>query len=1005
MSFLSELSFEHFFRNTDAIILITDAEDGKLIDVNDAAIRFYRYTLEQFRSMKTSDIVQQTKNSSALYDNSSRGVIELHKNAEGKIRTVKVITSSCNFGDATHLVSIVDDITDEVNGQSNPESVSKEREEQYEEAFQSNPVAQAVTKIADGEFIAVNKHFCTFFGYSNEELIGTTTFMLQMWENSENRASVIKQLQHSGQVRMLETTIRIHSGEIRNIMLSMERILWKGVPCIISSIVDITERKQAEEKQWEISTRLEAALSSMTDAVFISDINCNFLEFNEAFATFHRLKSKSECARTLAEYPGFLEVYFEDGTLAPLDMWAVPRSLRGETVTNAEYILRRKDTGESWVGSYNFAPIRDKDGTIVGSVVVGRDITVQKNIERARCEAQRRYEMVIESITDNFFALDDQLHFTHINTSALRYFNFSRSEVIGKTPYELSPTFKGSDFEKTFLEVKSMMQPVHKEIESKTRQKTLELHAYPGPENITVIFRDITERRLQAISLAAEKERLSVTLRSIGDGVITTDTAGNVVLINKVAEQLTGWTQQDAEGKPLPEVFYIVNEFTRKRCENPVEKVLKTGSVVELSNHTILISRDGREIVLADSGAPIMDKDNHIIGTVLVFRDMTEKSKLEETMQRIDKLDSLSVLAGGIAHDFNNLLGGIFGYLDLAREETATDSPASKYLDKALTVFNRAKDLTMQLLTFSKDGTPIRKVTNIGPLIKENASFVLTGTNVRYHCTVSDDIRLCEIDQNQIGQVIDNIVINAQQAMPLGGTIIITVENVTITNTKFPSLHAGPYILISITDSGIGIPREHIKRIFDPFFTTKQKGNGLGLATSYSIIQKHDGLIDVESQIGKGTTFRIYLPASNSNEETAIHKTMVTHKGSGTILVMDDEDFMREVIERMLVSMGYSVICVKNGQEAITTFSNNKDSREPIKVAILDLTIPGGMGGMELISKLKPQYPQVFFFAASGFSENPLMSRPQEFGFTGSVRKPFKKAELAALLDLHFGKS
>jgi CheY-like chemotaxis protein len=241
--------------------------------------------------------------------------------------------------------------------------------------------------------------------------------------------------------------------------------------------------------------------------------------------------------------------------------------------------------------------------------------------------------------------------------------------------------------------------------------------------------------------------------------------------------------------------------------------------------------------------------------------------------------------------------------------------------------------------------------------------------------------------------------------MPLGGTIIITVENVTITNTKFPSLHAGPYILISITDSGIGIPREHIKRIFDPFFTTKQKGNGLGLATSYSIIQKHDGLIDVESQIGKGTTFRIYLPASNSNEETAIHKTMVTHKGSGTILVMDDEDFMREVIERMLVSMGYSVICVKNGQEAITTFSNNKDSREPIKVAILDLTIPGGMGGMELISKLKPQYPQVFFFAASGFSENPVMSRPQEFGFTGSVRKPFKKAELAALLDLHFGKS
>ncbi len=507
---------------------------------------------------------------------------------------------------------------------------------------------------------------------------------------------------------------------------------------------------------------------------------------------------------------------------------------------------------------------------------------------------------------------------------------------------------------------------------------------------------EISDRKMAELLLEQEKERLSVTLRSIGDGVITTNVDGNITMLNKAAEELTGWKTEEAVGHPLLEVFVIINEQTRELCKNPVEKVLQSGKIIELENHTALISKNGSEIIIADSGAPIRDKESRITGVVLVFRDMTEKQKLNESMQRAQKMESVALLAGGIAHDFNNLLGGVFGYLEMAKDNLAVQKldTLSVNLNKATKVYDRAKALTRQLLTFSKGGRPIRKTQHLAPIITHSTNFALSGSNVTAQLIIADDLWLCDCDENQIGQVIDNIVINAKQSMPLGGRIIVTAENVSDQTG-----HPGHYVRVSVKDFGIGMPSEILLKIFDPFFSTKETGHGLGLATVFSIIKHHDGWIDVESKPGQGSTFHVFIPASQKSTNGVITTNNLEHKGIGSVLLMDDEEFMLEVVGQMLEEMGYSVVCTKDGKEAIAHYIRAEDSDQPFAACIFDLTIPGGIGGKETAAAIRDINPNSIIIASSGYSEDVIMSNPTEHKFTDKIIKPYRKNELSELLN------
>ena len=500
-------------------------------------------------------------------------------------------------------------------------------------------------------------------------------------------------------------------------------------------------------------------------------------------------------------------------------------------------------------------------------------------------------------------------------------------------------------------------------------------------------------------ALEEEKERLSVTLRSIGDGVITTDIKGKIVLLNKAAEEMTGWSNEESIGKYMHEVFSIRDEVTGKKYEDLVKGVISKDKIGKLPEHSLLVTRDGKEKIVADSIAPIHDRESKIIGIVLVFRDITDKMKMEEEFMKATKLESVGILAGGIAHDFNNILTGIIGNISIAKMYVSSQDKVYDVLTKMERASFQAKNLTHQLLTFAKGGTPVKKVSSIKALIENSTIFALRGSNVKPEFLLDKDLWNVEIDEDQISEVINNLVINANQAMPEGGVIKVLADNVNVDNSDVLPIRGGKYVKIKIEDNGIGIPEEYLQKIFDPFFTTKQEGSGLSLATTYSIIKKHDGYIDVESDIGKGTSFYIYIPASEQDVLALDDLDFkLIKKGKGRVLVMDDEEFVRDVAGEMLKAIGYEVEFARDGLEALRKYRKAKEKQKLFDCVILDLTIPGGMGGKELIKELVEIDPEVKAIVSSGYSNDPIMSNYRDYGFSGVVPKPYEIKELSKVL-------
>ncbi|MCF6188735.1 MAG: ATP-binding protein, partial [Desulfobulbaceae bacterium] len=476
---------------------------------------------------------------------------------------------------------------------------------------------------------------------------------------------------------------------------------------------------------------------------------------------------------------------------------------------------------------------------------------------------------------------------------------------------------------------------------------------------------------------------------------IPTDATGLIVFINRVTEQLTGWTEREATGRPVEEVFNIVCENTGNICENPVHKVLELGNIVELTDHTILIAKDGTRRNIADSGAPIRDRKSTIIGTVLVFRDVTLEKKNEAELLKVKKLESIGVLAGGIAHDFNNILAAILGNINLAAQYIEPESKAGLLLKEAEKASTRAKQLTQQLLTFSRGGEPVKSIESLPELIRESADFVLHGTNIVCKYDIPDNLCPVEVDRGQIGQVIQNLVLNSRHAMPEGGTITISCANVEDSRQElFQGLQDEKYVRISLGDTGVGIPESMLEKIFDPYFTTKQEGSGLGLAISHSIIKKHRGFIQAHSMPGQGTTFTFYLPAGNESQSEQSYEPETISATGGTILIMDDEEMFMDVATRMLEHLGFEVVAAENGEEAIARYRRLMDDGIAVAAIILDLTIPGGMGGKEAVHEIRRINPAAKVIASSGYSTDPVMAKYQDYGFSASVAKPFNLKEL-----------
>ncbi|MHB8413965.1 MAG: hybrid sensor histidine kinase/response regulator [Acidiferrobacteraceae bacterium] len=498
--------------------------------------------------------------------------------------------------------------------------------------------------------------------------------------------------------------------------------------------------------------------------------------------------------------------------------------------------------------------------------------------------------------------------------------------------------------------------------------------------------------------LAQGREQLAITLRCIADGVITTDTSGRVLLMNQAAEQLTGWVQADAVGCPLDEVFRIEHQVTKTPIVGLVGTVLREwrSGIPEGESSFCLVSRDGGARLVSNKIAPIFGQDEKPVGTVVVFQDVTEKQRIVEEQQKASRLESIGILAGSIAHDFNNILTAILGNISLAKFYAGNGDHIHERLTEAEKATLWARDLTQQLLTFAKGGSPIRKTVEVASVVRSAAEFACRGSSV---CCVfgAMEPELADADESQIRQVIHNLVLNAQQATTNGEPIRVAVRKVHLKYGESP-LPAGSYIEISCRDGGAGITQGNLSKIFDPYFTTKPKGTGLGLTTSYSIIKRHDGFIRAESTLGQGTCFSVLLPASNGVVMPEPVVAESPRRGVGRILVMDDEIFIRELLKRLLALFGYEGEFAQDGREAIKLYMAAKEHGRPFDLVVMDLIVPGGMGGQEAVKRLLELNPEAKVVVSSGYSNDPVMADFHQYGFCDAVAKPYKNDELRQVI-------
>ncbi len=510
---------------------------------------------------------------------------------------------------------------------------------------------------------------------------------------------------------------------------------------------------------------------------------------------------------------------------------------------------------------------------------------------------------------------------------------------------------------------------------------------------------ELTSLKAEYKVIASRKNELEKMLESIGEGVIAVDLNMRVIFCNKTAVVICGCDSHGATGRPLAENFNLINATSREAAANPIEKTFQTSQIVGLEHNSVIITPAGEEKYLSATSAPIFDDSGKLNGAILVFRDISDRKKMEEELLKVSKLESLGVLAGGIAHDFNNLLTGITGNISYAKFIISEDSPAQEALNTAEEIVFKAKDLTSQFRTFSGGGAPVKKTVYVSDTIKPAVDFVLRGSKVKASYEINDELWPAEIDEGQIKQLITNLVINAMQAMPGGGNLLIGANNELIDAQNSLNIPAGKYLKISFKDEGDGIAPENISKIFDPYFSTRQSGSGLGLTASYSIARKHGGIITAESLRRQGATFNVLLPVSLKNETAREPQKFIKNHHGHKILVMDDESIVREVTANLLKHLGYQVHTVKNGSEALSSYKEAAGAGRPFDALILDLIVPGDLGGAEVVKKLKDGGAAPRAIAASGFSNEMVMSKFEKYGFCAMISKPYKIKELDELLQ------
>ncbi|HMK48713.1 MAG TPA: PAS domain-containing protein, partial [Thermodesulfovibrionales bacterium] len=716
----------------------------------------------------------------------------------------------------------------------------------------------------------------------------------------------------------------------------------------------------------------------------VVDKDFNILKANETFARMSGFDRESLTGKKCYDmFPG---------PACHTDQCSLVRVLGGEERIEFESIKVRRDGGEV-ACIVTATPLKTPSGELTGIVEDFRDITERKKAEEALRESEERSRAKYQGIPIPTYVLQRKGYdfvLTDCNRAAEEITEGKVSEVLGM---KLSDIYKDApeiidDVWKCYKGKTIIRKEIFYKFRMINKEKFFCVHySYAPPDFVLAHTQDITDLKRVEDEVMGLKQQIEFVLGSTKTGLDIIDSEYNIRYIDPESQKPYG----NPDGRKCYEYF----RSESKRCrECGVATALQTRTTVV--SDSVLPCEGDRPVQI--TSMPFQGSHGEwLVAQVVV--DLRERKRMEDEHLKVAKLESLGILAGGIAHDFNNILTAILGSISFTKLCLKEEDDAFEALTVAEQASLRAKDLTRRLLTFSKGGEPIRRVVSIQKLVRNSAVFVLSGSASRCEYEFKNDLYHVEVDEGQVSQVFNNILINAVQACPGGGVITVEAENLVIEEGNLLSLRPGKYVKVSIHDQGMGIAQENLEKIFDPYFTTKPTGSGLGLTTAYSVVEKHNGHIHVESEPGSGATFSVYLPASEAEVLIEPKEDRLPLTGKGSVLVMDDEEVLRNFAGRMLKKAGYNVSAATDGIEALDLYKQARETGKPFDVVILDLTVPGGAGGKETIQRLLQIDPEIKAIVSSGYSNDPIMANYRQYGFKAVVEKPYSIVELTRTIE------
>ncbi len=739
--------------------------------------------------------------------------------------------------------------------------------------------------------------------------------------------------------------------------------------------------RQAIAMDWQI------IFNAISDPAMILDLNHRILEANEKTSAITGISSTEITGRLCHE--------LFHGQPAPPT--GCPFKTLLTTKKPQSYAIAIETLDKVYMVS--ISPLFDAAGKIEKVLHIARDITEQRQAETALQESEKRFRVLIEQLPAIIYTaeINSNSTTTYISPQVYDILGFTPKECL-KNPDLWEQQLHPDDRNRVLLEVANshksgepffsqyrMLNKSGREVWFKDRAIIVKGDA-GKPSHLQGLMLDRTQQILADQKAAQSERKFRAMMEAMSDPVYICSAEYRVEYMNPAIIKMVG---RDATGEFCYKALY---DF-EKPCPWCEKGDALNGHKFETE---ITNPKDQRTYLVTSS---LLQNDDNSVSNMIVFRDTTEKERLAKELLKIRKLESIGVLAGGIAHDFNNILAAILGNLSLALELSESGDEIYELLKESEKASLRAKTLTLQLLTFATGGDPIKKITSIEEVLRDSAIFALRDKKIRCNFSFAEKLKTVAIDNGQISQVIQNLLINASQAMPNGGLVIIEGRNCDGHINPYTG-QSKDYIEIKVKDQGIGIPRELLEQIFDPYFTTKQQGSGLGLAIAHSIIAKHDGHIKVDSEPGQGTEFSIYLPVCKESSATADAVAEPTLKRiPKRIMIMDDEKMIRTLVVRILSRKGYEVVEATDGSEAIKLYQEAGKSNKPIDLVIMDLTIPGGMGGADTIGKILELDPQARAMISSGYANDPVMANYQKYGFMAALSKPFQIRELVATMD------